>query len=224
MAYEMARQLHAGGERVTLLALFDAAPSNAGYETISWWRPSYGYRFIRNVYYWLEDFRELQAEQRRRFVERKLRALTRKIIGWFDRGTKLADVDLEDVIDVNHFPENELKLWQKHLQALVEHVEQPYAGQVVLFRTRGQTLFCSLEPDFCWGRLVGGGVIVKEISGSHENIFVEPNVQWLAKELEICLEAANQSNPASNGSAHEHQLMEPKPTERQGRSQKDLAT
>jgi hypothetical protein len=75
------------------------------------------------------------------------------------------------------------------LQALVTHVEQPYEGEVFLFRTSGQALFCSLEPDLCWGRLAGG-VTVKEIPGSHENIFVEPNVQWLADELTRCLAAA----------------------------------
>ena len=121
-------------------------------------------------------------------------------------------MDLEDVIDLSHFPDHELKLWQVHLRALVEHIERPYQGDIILFRTRGQALFCSLEPDFCWSKLVRGRVIVKEIPGSHENIFIEPNVQSLACQLAVCLSEAqaaanstqfSESEPskATNGSS-----------------------
>src|SRR5262249_28658646 len=91
--------------------------------------------------------------------------------------------DLEEVIDLRHFPQHELLLWQVHLEALIAHVERPYGGRVVLLRTRGQPLFCSLEEDFCWSKLVNGGVTVRYIPGSHENIFMEPNVRVLASEL-----------------------------------------
>jgi thioesterase domain-containing protein len=92
-------------------------------------------------------------------------------------------VDIEEVIDPSHFAASELKLWQIHLEALARHVEQPFVGKVTLLRTRGQPLFCSLEDDFCWGRLAIGGIVVKQIPGSHENIFLEPNVRSLAAEL-----------------------------------------
>src|SRR5262249_32755483 len=82
-----------------------------------------------------------------------------------------------------HFPEHELKFWRIHLNAIERHVEQPYDGSVTLIRTRGQPLWCSLEEDFCWNKLVRGGVAVRRIPGSHENIFVEPNVRQLAKEM-----------------------------------------
>jgi len=98
-------------------------------------------------------------------------------------------VDLEEIIDTAHFPENELKLWQIHLNALVQHKERAYEGSVLLLRTHGQPLFCSLEEDFCWGKLARGGVEVVQIPGSHENIFMEPNVQTLAARLSTALES-----------------------------------
>ncbi|HWH70138.1 MAG TPA: alpha/beta fold hydrolase, partial [Candidatus Sulfotelmatobacter sp.] len=191
VAYEMARQLQAQGEQVGLLALLDSAPSNAGYEQLTWWRPDFGLRFARNVYYWLQDFAALKPRERRTFFQRKLRALGRKLKHRLQPRHNQALVDLEDVIDLTHFPENELKLWRIHLQALVEHVEQPYPGQVMLLRTRGQPVFCSLEEDFCWGKLAQGGVILKRIPGSHENIFMEPNVKVLAQELTTALAQAH---------------------------------
>jgi len=106
------------------------------------------------------------------------------------RGKQTAAVDLEDVIDPAQFPESELKLWQTHLDALITHVEKSYGGAVTLFRTRGQPLLCSFEEDFCWSKLARGGLSVRKIRGSHENIFMEPNVEFLARELEQCLESA----------------------------------
>jgi amino acid adenylation domain-containing protein/FkbH-like protein len=189
VAYEMARMLSKDGEEVALLALLDTAPANAGYERIPWWRPSYVYRFARNVSRWIEDFNRLQPEVRRSFARRKARVWGRKLRRKFSLQRGRSEVDLEDVIEFSHFPEHELKLWHIHLQALADHQQQPYEGEVTLLRTQGQPLFCSLSEDFCWSKLAKG-VRIKVIPGSHEDIFVEPNVSALAKELEVCLEQA----------------------------------
>jgi amino acid adenylation domain-containing protein/FkbH-like protein len=187
VAYEMARQLHAQGEPVALLALLDSAPANAGYETVTWWRPSYAFHFVKNLFYWCSDFSQLDSKTKFRFIARKTRALGRKLAEALRGRNGTEKVDIEDVIDPALFPENELNLWKIHLQALTEHVQQPYAGRAMLFRTRGHPIFCSLAEDFCWGKLLERGVDVRSVPGSHESIFVEPNVQCLAKELETAL-------------------------------------
>jgi thioesterase domain-containing protein len=189
VAYEMARQLRMQGQEVALVVLIDSAPANAGYEAVTWWRPGFAWRFAWNLRYWLADFIGLEAKDRSRFFGRKLRSLGRKLRRLFGFETGVARFDLEEVIDLRNFSEHELKLWQKHLEALIAHVERPYAGRVALLRTRGQPLFCSLEEDFCWGKLVRGDVLVRRIPGSHENIFMAPNVQVLASELAVLLAA-----------------------------------
>ena len=68
---------------------------------------------------------------------------------------------------------------------------------MVLLRTRGQPLLCSFDEDFCWSRLASGGLTVKRIPGSHENVFMEPNVKFLALELENSL--AEPGNPRATG-------------------------
>jgi hypothetical protein len=172
---------------VAIVALIDAQPANVGYEDILWWNPAYWFRFGNNFRHWLKDFMQLPSEDQRRFFARKVRALRRKIQTKLGGGRVAELVDLEDVIDPAHFPEHELKLWEVHIRALVEHVERPYVGAVTLFRTQGQPLFCSLREDFCWGRLAKGGLTLKFIPGSHENIFMEPNVQHLAAALDQSL-------------------------------------
>jgi amino acid adenylation domain-containing protein/FkbH-like protein len=207
VAYEMARQLHSQGERVAQLLLIDASPSNAGYERLRWWRPAFHYRFARNLFYWVKDFVTLlEPKEQHRYIIRKARVVWRKFAAKFSRRNSPANVDLDEVIDVNHFPESELKFWQIHLNALVAHVERPYKGSVTLLRTRGQPILCSFEEDFCWGKLAREGVTVKHIPGSHENIFVEPNVKFLAEQMEQCLAPARPSS-ATTQKKLSHELV-----------------
>ena len=192
VAYEMARQLREGGEQVALVALLDSAPSNAGYEQMKWWQPGFSFKFALNLYYWLDDFFKAKPEERLEFIFRKGRSWRRKLVRRllrFERGT--GEVDLEAIIDVSRFPEHELRLWRIHLNLLNKHVSRPYAGRVMLFRTRGQPVFCSLEEDFGWGGLAAGGVKIKMIPGSHESIFMEPEVRFLAGKLKSCLAETN---------------------------------
>jgi thioesterase domain-containing protein len=202
VAYEMARQLCAQGEQVALVALLDSAPSNRGYERVTWWRPTFPWRFTRNLINWLQDFAGLPGRDRRNFFWRKARWFGRKTLRRLGLRSRLAAVDLEEVIDPSRIPDHELKLWQIHLQALTEHMEQPYSGGVVLLRTRGQPLLCSLEEDFCWREVAQGGVKIVFVPGSHESVFMEPNVRLLAKELSALLVAAQTQAAAASFPHH----------------------
>jgi thioesterase domain-containing protein len=197
VAYEMARQLKVAGEQAGLVLLLDAAPSNAGYERVTWWRPSYPFRFARNLGHWLHDFAKLSGRDQAIYIKRKLGSMCRKTWRKIMSRPGQPIVDLEEVIDPSHFPEQELKLWQIHLDAMSAHVDQPLEGEVVLIRTRGQPLFCSLEEDFCWSKLAKGGVRICFAPGSHENVFMEPNVRNLARLVQESLQTAQAKHPAS---------------------------
>jgi len=125
-------------------------------------------------------------------MARKLRTFGRKLARWARGARGGPAVDLEEVIDPAQFPEEELKLWEIHLRALAGHVQQPSSAHVTLFRTRGHPLFSSFAPDMRWGALALGGVTVKLIPGSHENIFMEPNVKSLALGLTEALSDARE--------------------------------
>lgn len=199
VAYEMARQLRMQGEEVDLVVLLDTAPANAGYEAVPWWRPTFVWRFGRNARFWLSDFVALDSVDRRRLVGRKIRAAARRLRKYLgSRQGSPERFNVEEVIDPRHFPEHELKLWQIHLEALIAHVERPYSGRVALLRTRGQPLFCSLQEDFCWRKLVRGPFTLRCIPGSHESIFMEPNVRVLAVEIVKLLKETRSArlNPA----------------------------
>lgn len=193
VAQEMARQLEAQGESVAVLALLDCAASNGSYERFAWRRPAAYFDFARNVTYWLDDFRQLKASQRRSLLVRKLRTLPRKLWARISDAKEHANFDLEEFIDVTHVSERETRLWNSHLGLLVRHVSKPYSGPVMLLRTRSHPLVCSFEDDLGWGKLAAN-VTIKRIPGSHEGIFVEPHVRRLAQELEQSLRPSPQKS------------------------------
>lgn len=195
VAYEMARLLREAGEQIGLLALIDSAAPNGSYDRIPWWQPSFLPKFIRNSSYWFQDFMQLQPDERKEFFQRKLGVLKRKVSSKLFGETPQSSVDLAAYIDASQFPEDELRLWQVHLAAGASFVPRPYAGRVTLIRTRGQPFFCSLDPKYGWGELASEGVDVRIIPGSHEKIFVEPDICSLAQTLELCLSEAQEKNP-----------------------------
>ena len=82
-----------------------------------------------------------------------------------------------------------------HIQGLRRYTAGQYGGKVVLFRSQRQslskTVFGALDPQYGWGRLVGGGVEVRTIAGAHRNIHMMPHVTSLAVELADSLDPLN---------------------------------
>ncbi|HUR45836.1 MAG TPA: HAD-IIIC family phosphatase [Candidatus Saccharimonadales bacterium] len=195
VAYEMARLAVEQNEKVALLALIDSAAPNGSYDQVPWWRPTFLPKFVRNSSYWLQDFMEQTPGERKEFFDRKLGVLKRKITSKLLRKREDSEVDLAAFIDASQFPEGELKLWQVHLKAGSSYVPKAYPGRVTLIRTRGQPFFCSLDPKYGWSELAEGGVDVRIIPGSHEKIFVEPDVKFLAQTLDLCLNEVQAKQP-----------------------------
>lgn len=188
VAYELARQLWLRCESIACLLLLDAAAPNGIYDRLPWWKPSFTGNFLRNCYYWVEDFCRLDRQAQRTFLQRKIGVALRKVLR---RAHTVPDrLDLEEYIDTAQFPPEELELWQIHLKAYEDYRPRPYPGAVNLIRTRGQPLFCSFDPHFGWGELAAGGVSVQIVPGAHENIFQPPDIDPLAHAVRHVLEQA----------------------------------
>ncbi|MDB6116204.1 MAG: amino acid adenylation protein, partial [Lacunisphaera sp.] len=184
VAFEMALQLEAAGERVAFVGLLDSAASNSSYQKIPWWRPEFHYRFAANTAFWLTDFLAQSGRDQWRFVRRKARAIFRRLV----RGEGAPEVD--EVIDVSLFPEIELDLWKTHLRALARYeARSAYRGKLSLFRTRGHPFLCSFDPVFGWGPL-SGAVDMVGVPGAHERVFMEPHVRDLSARFRARLETA----------------------------------
>jgi thioesterase domain-containing protein len=176
---------------VAFVGLLESAPEGGTYRRVLWWRPDFLFRFTRNLWFCLADFRGYAPDERRSLLRRKARVLTRKLWSRL-RGRRAPDgIDLEDIIDSAQFADHEVRLWEAHLRLLCRHVSKPYAGHVTVFRTAAHPLFSSYQHDMGWGALAAGGVTVKLVAGSHANIFFEPNVSELARQLASALGSVN---------------------------------
>ena len=188
VAYEIARLLREANEQVALLALIDSAAPNGCYDRIPWWNPLYCLRFAKNTCCWLADFMKLEQKARSQFINRKLGVWKRKILGK-PADQKQAAVDLHQYIDPSQFPEEEIKLWQAHLNAGAAYKPRRLRGGVTLLRTRTQPFFCSFDPHYGWGEL-SEDVKIRRVPGSHEAIFIEPHVRALAAQVAACIREA----------------------------------
>jgi len=199
VAYEMAQQLRDQGETVALLALINAGPPNSSYTRISW-TPLFALKFLRNLAYWPGYMLSWTSEQRHSFIRWKARLLKKRIVRLLSAGhcsCKADDVD--NLVDLSMYPEEQRKLWEIHIRALVKYSPKPYAGGVTLFRSRVHPFLCSFDPQYGWGDLVRGGVTVKVVSGPHDSILEEPYVQTLSQELTKCLEKVQRAGVFREG-------------------------
>jgi thioesterase domain-containing protein/acyl carrier protein len=172
VAYEMAQQLTRMGERVALLALFNAPTSEytlaqrGGWRSIvpSSWRTDEAPRTFAGAFmlrlkwlYWLSASRKRAAV---------------RWLGWrtaLARGVPLSD-DLRDYF----FLLNNLK-------AERAYTPTPYEGDMVIFREEHER-----DSTLGWGTLVRGGVQVHAIEGDNRSrlIMQEPEVGEVAVRLQ----------------------------------------
>jgi len=183
VAFEMARQLHADGRQVGILAIFDTeAPLPQPFD---FWG------FIRNLPFWLTDF----VLRRHPFtvaadVFGKIRSLSTRVAEKIAPrvGMQGPKRQIEDDVEMpSHWPERYRRVIEAHYKALLAYKPGLYPGIMTLFRTKAQPLLRA-HADNGWGRLVQGTVEIYSVDGQHMNFLQEPYVRSVATQLRIALE------------------------------------
>jgi len=89
------------------------------------------------------------------------------------------------------------KLFKAHVQAMRDYVPQAYPHSMTLFRANEEIIHDFENPEFHtddpllgWGKFSSHPIQVIEVPGDHFSIFIEPNIQELAKQLRICIDNA----------------------------------
>jgi amino acid adenylation domain-containing protein len=191
VAFEMAQQLVAQGQRIGLLALLNAMPPNSSFGKMSV-SPLWVTRFIRNSWHWFQYFCRWTPQQKRSFVQRKLRLCQRRLQRCLGRNRPPRGL-AELTVDVSLYSEEQRRLWDVHLRASDNYRPRPFPGSVAVFRSSFHPFFCSFDPTFGWEELADGGVAVNIVPGAHESILDEPYVQTTAAKLKECLDQAHAS-------------------------------
>ncbi|MGE5275910.1 MAG: amino acid adenylation domain-containing protein, partial [Acidobacteriota bacterium] len=181
VAFEMARQLHARGRRVGLLALLDT--SAFPFEP----RPT-RLEFVRNrTRFHATKLKEIPAERRVGYLLERGRALAALAGGLLLRAYERVFRPLRRA---------RRRVFEANRRAALRYVPGFYAGPVTLFwaADRWRRLADGRpprDPRLGWGRLCGGGVDVHEVPGNHASMLDDgANVQALAEKLSACLRDA----------------------------------
>ena len=203
VAYEMARALKAQHQEVRLLLLMNCWPNNSSYTRLTW-TPKFFAKFFWNLGLRLKNQIRQGARDPRHYFKWRTAWLGKKLRALFSQ--KLEDkVAVEDIVDLSPQPENERKLWRTHVQTWLRYQPKPYAGHVVLFRTRGHPLVCSFDHQMGWGNFAAEGVTVKICRGDHESILEEANVGFTAEQLKTVLAEAQSSKGLSRAASEKNQ-------------------
>jgi thioesterase domain-containing protein len=166
IAFEMARQLRAGGQTVALLAVFDT------------WGPGSQLSFAERLFRVAPRFWRMSVKHKEEFLRAKYQWLTNSAREWWTVG----------VLDRKMWRLQRLK--RANIQAVRAYTPRPYAGALTLFRAETQRVTSEPDPYLGWRQLATGGIKIHEIPGDHYSMFVPPNSRVLAEQLLACLEKA----------------------------------
>jgi acyl transferase domain-containing protein/thioesterase domain-containing protein/acyl carrier protein len=177
VVFEMAQQLHAAGETVSLLGLLD---------TIEW--------------QYLERYRK-SADLRQRLAMYKLRfqrvflsgnglrqatsgavpVLTRKLYHLIYKLHLLSAPWIPDLQTINR---------------IAGSVYRPtvYPGSLTIFRSVSRSPLDGDDELLGWGGLASGGIEIQDVAGNHLDMLSEPNVQMLAEKLRACLDRVQEAH------------------------------
>jgi thioesterase domain-containing protein len=186
IAFEMAQQLHAQGQRVALLALLDS------------WIPTAE-----------ETFPEKDSDAML-LVERyfgisispmeSLLALPKdeQLAFMLEQAKSFGLVPAElDVSQARRFVE----LLRSDLRATQNYGLHLYPGRVTLFKASETPGAVTPDPTLGWSEWASGGVEVHVVPGNHANLMYEPHVEVLAKTLTACLNQAQSAEAEENKAA-----------------------
>jgi amino acid adenylation domain-containing protein len=177
VVYEIAQQLDRQGEQVALLALLDRisptfVPCRSGSLTEILKIHSYNLSLL--------DFKG-----KLRYIIGRIKY--RSIYKGSFREYMIGEWD-------NSLPPGYIDVFDANLQASDDYQGQGYAGNLTLFRCQVQPQNQALSPDLGWRDLVTGQVEIYPVAAPHYDLLLEPHVQSLAKQLQLCIDKAQTNN------------------------------
>ncbi len=197
VAYEIARQLENSGEKIALLAIIDAFPS----QEVDRKRPLYDplrLRIVReSVPYWIQSYKQFGGW---RFRER-----IKSMLGSGLDQQEDVNINTEGIEEFDYLadftasePENQHRITEINHRAGDQYIPQTYGGRLTLFCARlfgvNHALFGPVDPYRGWDKLARGGVAVRSVAGSHVGLLTNPYVSDLAAQLNDVIRSAMMAN------------------------------
>ena len=191
VAFEVARQLQAQGESVSLLVLFDGQNPTAPHASLVAFSPDEPVsarvrRFVSRILFHLVNLARgglgnvmpyLRDRWKWGRILLRQRAWSRGYRTCLRLGCRLPGW----MIDSS----------QIQFQCYFSYRPQPYPGAALIFRHTRRPGNDTGDPLLGWDNLLTGPVDVCDVPGDHAEIFQEPNVEVMARKLDEALRAAD---------------------------------
>ncbi len=178
VAFEMAQQLHAEGEKVALLVAIDSDSPKQRAESITLARA-----FVGRMRYHVAKLKQLhikgQLQYLKKCTNRKAKGTVNSVTYklFLRMGLPVPYVTLDKYLtDIN-------------VQAVASYRSQRYPGKIILLWSKDEPASVE-EEKLAWDRLAAKGTENYDIPGDHTSTFFEPNVQHLAKQVRLCIQSA----------------------------------
>jgi thioesterase domain-containing protein len=182
IAYEAAQQLHAIGERVALLAMFDTMNWSKIPITL-WSKTAYA---VQRLIFHGATFLSLGWKDKSKFLHEKAEVLRGRLPVW--RGY-LQSKFKKTSGDAQSISVALARIWQINDAACWEYLPKPFAGRVTDFRPSKQYRIFD-KPELKWDALAQGGQDVVVLPVYPASMLIEPFVENLAAALEKSIDRA----------------------------------
>ncbi|MDK2979749.1 MAG: hypothetical protein PWQ55_96 [Chloroflexota bacterium] len=191
VAYELAQQLAAAGERVALLAMFDTViVENMPAEL----RPSKWMHLLDEIQrggFVLKKWLGLSWPKKSEYLVKMVRYVRNRFTALRKHEKYVNPQVREDRERWLRKPPAFQKVETANARALGAYVTEPYPGKVTLFKARQREWSEVVRPEPLWRRLTGGQLDVYVCDGNHSSILLEPNVASLAQAMREALARAD---------------------------------
>jgi amino acid adenylation domain-containing protein len=191
VAYEMAQQLAAAGERVALLAMFDTVVvENMPPEL----QPSKGMLLLdklERTWFVLRKWLGLSWAKKFEYFAKLIHFVKSRTKALVRREKYVNPQDREDHERWLRKPPAFQKVELANAQALRKYVARPYPGKVTLLKARQREWSELVRPEPLWRKLTNGQLDVYVCDGNHSSILLEPNVVSLADAMRDALAKAD---------------------------------
>jgi amino acid adenylation domain-containing protein len=175
VAFEMAQQLRAQGQRTALLALLDTRIPDADEEFAdAEFEVTLLVDFVRYFGLSLDPRDALARLPKNELLERVLEYAKRA-------GLMPSDVEVSQAQPF-------IDLCKADFRATQKYVLRPYPGRITLFKAGQELAGTSSDPTFGWSEWAGGGVDIHVVPGNHATMVYKPYVAVLAEQLRACLD------------------------------------
>ena len=184
IAFEMAQQLSALGEKVELVAMLDTYNQCAVPNSISF--PKLVVHFLQNLWFHGANMSSLRWKDRRKFLREKVDVGLSRLRIRLHAG-RYALLRACGRKAQNSYPHLAIK--KVNDQAALRYVPQPYDGRVAVIRPKGHFLGLT-DASLGWREVVPHGLEVHQLPVYPKGILVEPFCRLLAKTMKSCLQDA----------------------------------